>query len=99
MASSDSRARPGQRRAPEDRGRGDARFVIERRHDDHRQTNGCDGPDFYEPALEVGGCIPFEVGCPTFTRELQQVRWSSVPTFKLEIPEKYDGRLNPAELL
>ena len=37
--------------------------------------------------------------CPAFTRELQQVRWPSVRTFKPEIPEKYDGRLNPAEFL
>ena len=74
-----------------------------RRHcmmcDDHRQTNGCDGPDVDEPALEDSGFLPFEVGCPAFTRELRQVRWSSVPTFKLEIPEKYDGRLNPTEFL
>ena len=64
MASSDPRARPGQRRAPEDRRRGDARV-----RDDFRQTDGCDGLD--EHALGVGGCLPFEVGCPAFTRELR----------------------------
>src|SRR4051812_39563076 len=36
MASSDPRARPGQRRAPEDRQRGYASVVIEQRRDDLR---------------------------------------------------------------
>ena len=40
--------------------------------DDRRRTDGCDGPDVDEPALDIGGCLPFEVGCPTFTRELRQ---------------------------
>lgn len=52
-----------------------------------------------EPAFGVGGCLPFEVGCPAFMRELRQVRWLSVRTFKPEIPEKYDRRLNPTEFL
>ena len=56
-------------------------------------------PQGDEPALGVGGCLPFEVSCPAFTRELRQVRWPSVCTFKPEIPEKYDGRLNPTEFL
>src|SRR5215216_784566 len=43
--------------------------------------------------------LPFEVGCPAFTCELRQVRWPSARTFKPEIPEKYDGRLNPTEFL
>ena len=75
------------------------RIVIERCRDDHRRTNGCDGPDVDEPALEVGWCLPFEDGCHALTRELWQVRWPSVRTFKPEIPRKYDGRLNPAEFL
>ena len=99
MASSDPRARPGQRRAPKDGRRGDTRVVIEQRRDDLRRTDGCDGLNVDEPALGVGGCLPFEVGCPAFTRELRQFRWSSIRTFKPEIPEKYDGRLNPAEFL
>ena len=77
----------------------DARVVVERCRNDHCRTNGCDGPDIDEPALGIGRCLPFEVGCPAFTRELRQVRSPSVRTFKLEIPEKYDGRLNPAEFL
>ena len=77
----------------------DARVVVERRRDDHCRTNGSDGPDIDDPALGTGGCLPFEVGYPAFTPELWQVRWPSVRTFKPEIPEKYDGRLNPAEFL
>ena len=99
MASSDPRACPGRCRAPEDRRRGDARVVIEQRRDDPRRTNGCDGPEVDETTLGIGGCLPFEVGCPAFTRELRQVRWPSVRVFKPEIPEKYDGRLNPTEFL
>ena len=86
MASSDPRARLGQRQTLEDRWRGDARVVIERRRDDHRRANGCGDPDVDEPALGVGGCLPFEVGCPTFTCELRYVCWPSVRTSKLEIP-------------
>ena len=41
----------------------------------------------------------FRVGCPSFTRELWQVHWPSARTFKPEIPEKYEGKLNPAEFL
>ena len=59
----------------------------------------CGGLNIDEPAPGVGGCLPFEIGCPTFTRELWQVCWPSVRTFKPEIPEKYDGILNPAEFL
>jgi hypothetical protein len=39
------------------------------------------------------------VGCPVFTRELRQVRWPSTRTFKLELPDKYDSTLNPAEFV
>ena len=99
MASSDPRARLGQRRALEDRQRGDAHVIVERRRDDHRRANGCEGPDVDEPALEPGEYLPFEVGYPAFTRELRQVCWLSVRTFKSEIPEKYDGRLNSIEFL
>jgi hypothetical protein len=47
----------------------------------------------------VGGYLPYEVGCPAFTRELRQVRWPSVQAFKPELSKKYDGKLNPAEFL
>ena len=99
MASCDPRACPGQCRAPENRRWEDARVVIDQRHDDLRQTDACGGLNVDEPALDVGGCLPFEVGCPAFTRELRQVCWPSVRTFKPEIPEKYDGRPNPVEFL
>ena len=75
------------------------RVVLEQRRDDPRRTDGWNGPDIDEPALGIGGCLPLEVSCPAFTRELWQVRWLSVRTFKPEIPEKYDLRLNPAEFL
>jgi hypothetical protein len=39
------------------------------------------------------------VGYPAFTRELQQVRWPSARTFKPDLPEKYDGTLNPTDFL
>jgi hypothetical protein len=99
MASSDPRARQGRQRAPEGRRREGAHIIDERRRDNPRRSNGCDGPDIDEPALGDGGCLPFEVGCPAFTRELWQVHWPPTRTFKPEIPEKYDGRLNPAEFL
>jgi hypothetical protein len=75
------------------------RVVVERCRDNHRRSNGCDGLNIDEPAVGDGGCLPFKVGCPAFTRELRQVRWPSAHTFKPEIPKKYDGRLNPAEFL
>ena len=99
MASSDPRARQEPQRAPQDRQREVARAVIVRCRDDHHQPNGCDGLNVDEPTLGDGGYLPFEVGWPAFTYELRQVRWPSARTFKPEIPEKYDGRLNPVEFL
>ena len=78
---------------------GDVRVAVERHHDDHCQTDGCDGPNNNELVLCIGGCLPFDVGCLAFTRKLRQVRWPSVRTFKTEIPEKYGRRLNLAEFL
>jgi hypothetical protein len=43
--------------------------------------------------------LPYDVGCPAFTRELRQVRWPSTRAFKPELLDKYDGTLNPAEFL
>ena len=73
--------------------------TIEPRGDDHRQSNAHDGLNIYAPTLGRGGYHSFEAGCPAFTHELRQVGWQSARTFKLEIPEKYDGRLNPVEFL
>ena len=63
------------------------------------QTDRCGGLNVDEHALGVGACLPFEVGSPAFTRELWQICWLSVRTLKAEIPEKYDGGLNPAGFL
>ena len=74
--------------------------VVEQHRDNLHRTDGCDGPDVDEPALGIGGCLAFEVGCPLHVScGNRQVRWPSVRTFKPEIPKKYDGRLNPAEFL
>ena len=47
----------------------------------------------------AAGYLPYDVGCPAFTREMRQVRWPSARAFKPELPDKYDGTLNPAEFL
>ena len=52
-----------------------------------------------EPTLVFPGCLPYDVGCPTFTRKLLQVQWPHSQNFKPNLPEKYDGKLNPAEFL
>ena len=76
-----------------------ALVTIERRRDNHHQSDGRDGPNVDEPVLGGGRYLHFKAGCPAFTRELRQVRWPSARTFKLEILERYDWRLNPAEFL
>ena len=58
-----------------------------RHRNNHRQPNWCDGPNIDEPTPGDGGYLPFEVGCPAFTHELWQVRWTSARMFKPEIPE------------
>ena len=73
--------------------------VVGQCHDNLLQADGRGGPDIGNPTLGADGPLPFKVGCPAFTHEPQQVCWPSVCTFKPEIPEKYDGRLNPAEVL
>ena len=78
---------------------GHTRITIKRCSETRRQSNRRNGPDVNEPTPDESRYLPFQVGCPAFTRELWQVRWPSARTFKLEILEKYDGRLNPAELL
>ena len=99
MASSNPQAHQDRRQAPKDKWREDTHIVIEQQRDDHRRTDGSGGPDIDKHALVIGGYLPFEVRCPDFTHELRHVRWPSVRTFKPEIPEKYDERLNPTEFL
>jgi hypothetical protein len=43
--------------------------------------------------------LPYEVGCPAFTRELRQFQWPTTRTFKPEVSEKYDGKTHPSEFL
>jgi hypothetical protein len=99
MASSDPGAQQDQRQVLRDRWVEDARTTIERRPEARRQSDARNGPIVDEPAPKVRGYLPYEVGCPAFTRELWQVRWPSARAFKPEVPEKYDGKLNPAEFL
>jgi hypothetical protein len=77
----------------------DARITIERRRKTRRQSDMHNGADIGKPAPSAGGYLPYEVGCPAFTHELRQVQWPSSRTFKPDLPEKYDGKLNPAEFL
>ena len=99
MASSDPRAQQDQWQVLQDRRAEDARTTIEWHREARRQSDARNGPIVDELAPGVCGYLPYEVGCPAFTRELRQVRWPSVRAFKPEVPEKYDGKLNPAEFL
>ena len=51
------------------------------------------------PALESPGGLPYEVGCPAFTRELRQFQWPTHRTFKPDVGEKYSGKTHPSEFL
>jgi hypothetical protein len=52
-----------------------------------------------EPVPGFLGDLPYDVGCPAFTRELRQVQWPSSQSFKPDLPEKYGSKLNPSEFL
>lgn len=43
--------------------------------------------------------MPYAITCPAFTPKLWQFRWPTTRTFKLEVPEKYDGKTHPSEFL
>ena len=45
------------------------------------------------------GDLPYEVGCPAFTRELLQFQWPSHRMFNLDVGEKYNGKTHPSEFL
>ena len=98
-ASSDPRVRRDQRLVLRERGKEDARTTIERRREARRQSDRRAGPTVDEPALGYSGSLPYEVGCPVFTRELQRVQWPNSHTFNPEVPEKYDGKTHPSEFL
>ena len=51
------------------------------------------------PAPESPGGLPYEVGCPAFTRELRQFQWPTHRTFKPDVGEKYSGKTHPSEFL
>ena len=51
------------------------------------------------PAPESPGGLPYEVGCPAFTRELRQFQWPTHRTFKPDVGEKYNGKTHPSEFL
>ena len=99
MASSDPRAHPGRRRAPEDRRREDARVVVGRCPDNNRRTNGCDGPDIDEAALVLAGAylsrsaaLPLHKSCASLlavrshiqARDTKEVRREAEPDRVLE---------------
>ena len=45
------------------------------------------------------GGLPYEVGCPAFTREVRQFQWPSHCKFKPDVGEKYNGKTHPSEFL
>ena len=51
------------------------------------------------PAPGGSGGLPYEVGCPAFTRELRQFQWPSHRTFKPDVGEKYTGKTHPSKFL
>ena len=51
------------------------------------------------PAPESPGGLPYEIGCPAFTRELRQFQWPTHHTFKPDVGEKYSGKTHPSEFL
>ena len=53
----------------------------------------------YHPAPGGYGGLPYEVGCPAFTRGLRQFKWPSHRTFKPDIGEKYNDKTHPSEFL
>ena len=51
------------------------------------------------PAPGGFGGLPYEVGCPAFTRELRQFQWLSHCMFKPDVDEKYTGKTHPSKFL
>ena len=99
MASSDPRGHQDQRQVLHERRVEDACTKIERRREARRLSDNRAGPAVDVPMPGYPGCLPYEVGCPVFTRELQQVCWASTCAFKPELPDRYDGTLSPSEFL
>jgi hypothetical protein len=99
MGSSDPWSRKDQRQVLWDRRAEDDRATIERRREARRQSDSRAGPAANKPMPGYPGCLPYDIGCPAFTPELRQVRWPSSRGFKPDLPDKYDGKLDPSEFL
>ena len=82
MASSDPLGRQDQRRVLHERRDEDARTKIEQRREARRLSDDRAGPAANVLVLGYPGCLPYEVGCLAFTRELWQVCWPSTRPFK-----------------
>ena len=77
----------------------DTRTTIERCHETRGQSDGSADPVVDEPTPRAPSNLPYEVGCPTFTRELWKVHWPSCKAFKLELWDKYNVNISPSEFL
>ena len=74
MALSDPQTHRDQWQVLEDRSREDACVTIEQRPETHRQSDRHNDLDADEPMSSADNYLTLEVGCPTFTHELRQVR-------------------------
>ena len=57
------------------------------------------GPAVNHPTPESPGGLPYEIGCPAFTRELRQSQWPTHHTFKPDVGEKYNDKTHLSEFL
>ena len=53
----------------------------------------------HHPAPGGYSGLPYEVGCPAFTRDLRQFQWPSHRMFKPDVGKKYNGKTHPSEFL
>ena len=51
------------------------------------------------PASGGSGGLPYEVGYPSFTRDLRQFQWPYHHTFKPDVGKKYNDKTHPSEFL
>ena len=95
IESSDPRTHGDQRQVLQERAHEDARTTIKRLRGARHQSDRRAGPAENRPTPESPGGLPYEVGCPAFTRELRQFQWPSHRTFKADVGEKYNGKTHP----
>lgn len=98
-ASSYPRACRDQRQVLREQVKEDARTTIEQRREARHQSDRRTGPTVDRPESGDSGDLPYEVGCPAFTRELWRFQWPMTCMFKPEVPEKYNGKTHPYEFL